>query len=234
MNSIAQAAEIVPAVPLCEQLADADTRRRTPGLDGIAALTPAPPQVVEPKPANSVKHKQHTPDRDYGPLHTACCHNGVLLEITNGPRITEPVIKAANGPGSLSYLVPAAWSPADALNRLPEALNLWHTNNPTWATTGRLARLDAEIAEATDRAIRLRAQRRQLADQLNPTADGVPLDAVESKREQWSQAAFALAITALGIAVETGDNPMRTVQGMQGWVDLVGAEIRDRTPQARA
>lgn len=36
------ATALVPMRPLGEQLADADARRRRPGLDGVAALTPAP------------------------------------------------------------------------------------------------------------------------------------------------------------------------------------------------
>ncbi|WP_073951545.1 hypothetical protein [Streptomyces kebangsaanensis] len=40
-TTVAHSAEIVPAVPLLEQLADADARPRMPGLAGLAALVPA-------------------------------------------------------------------------------------------------------------------------------------------------------------------------------------------------
>ena len=93
----------------------------------------------------------------------------------------------------------------------------------------RLEQLGAETAEVTERVIQLKMERRRLADRLNPTKDGVPLDAVESERKQYSAGAFDLALDALDAALEYSDDQALTIRAIRGWLRLAEDEIREET-----
>lgn len=87
-----------------------------------------------------------------------------------------------------------------------------------------LEQADTDIATADERAIRLRIERHRLADLLNPTADGAPLDATEPYATQYAAAAFSLAVDAMNSALDASPDPARTMRALRTALTMAFAE----------
>ncbi|MGW4541609.1 DUF6907 domain-containing protein [Streptomyces chartreusis] len=80
-------------------------------------------------------YKYSQRDQAHIALDRACNKLGVLLEITKGPKITEPVVMTRPGFTTTSYCVPKKWDLADALARLPRCYQEWTAEQTPAAPT---------------------------------------------------------------------------------------------------
>ncbi|MFF2650577.1 hypothetical protein [Streptomyces sp. NPDC058045] len=81
--------------------------------------------------------------------------------------------------------------------------------------------MDQAVRDATTSLLGLIADRRVLADALNPALS--PLD--ESESEQFSHAAFSLALSAMDDAISTAPDPRSTLRALRTAIELHANEV---------
>jgi len=119
-------------------------------------------------PAAEPVHEYSARDRAHIALDAACNKLGVLLEITNGPKITEPVVKTRTEPDHPSYFVPAKWDLADALARLPRCYEEWAAEQTPAEPASETFALNREQLYAAIPGAIDEAARATLGEQYNP------------------------------------------------------------------
>jgi hypothetical protein len=148
-----------------------------------------------------------------------------LNSIAHRPSAVPAVDWRTNGHGA--FAVQAAEQTRQRADQLAAVAAREHREPAAAPDRLRLEQLGAETAEVTEHAIQLKMERRRIADRLNPTKDGVPLDAVESPRKQYSAGAFDLALDALDAALEYSEDQALTIRVIRGWLRLAEDEIRE-------
>lgn len=94
-------AEIALAIPLGEQLADADARTKTPALAGLAALIPAAVEETRQRAdqlATGGTHEHTDDNAQYLPdLKAECERRGLALQLTDDPDADLPEVMVIDG-----------------------------------------------------------------------------------------------------------------------------------------
>lgn len=223
------------AIPLGEQLADADARTTRPALAGMAALIPASVEQL------AEQARQH-PEPSTCPAWSGICtvteadhhdhfnHDHQVVNKSGGQLLDVGFAALSNdsNPAPVIYIGSEDYAPGEFHGASATVRRLMDTGDAMAETTmlrqgngeTALARIDQKIGDEQTRLVGLVAYRRQVADQLRPAR--TPLD--EPADEQTSHAAFSLAHDAIALALAKSPDRAATLRALRSMVALYADE----------